>query len=463
MKKLYELAIIFAVLISLIYPVSAQIPDTLWTKTCGTTLTNDVANSIEQTIDGGFIIGCGGFTTIMKTDTRGDTIWTHNYGITASRARQTFDGGYIIASFEPSMLIKTDQSGDSLWAQAYEMLITDVQQTADSGYIVAGSIGVEGFMHSCLAKIDSLGNVIWQYPYVIGEVSHIASVQQTSDGGFIGVGPSHSEAGCWDYFMVKTDANGDTLWTRVHGRPLDPDEGYAVCQTDDGGYIMTGLYFWTVKTDAAGDTLWSRYYGYGEIGCAYSVEQTGDGGYLVAGTINPSGPDEGEFYIVKTDSLGFSDWELPYGSENGSHDRGYCAIQTRHGDYIMAGKTRAPGAEDFDFDVWIIKIGSQPEEYLYLPGDANMWAGQWPPRVIGSDLTYLVNALRGNVPFCLLDGFYAAADVNGDCMLIGADVIRYVTYFRGLAQLSYCADFPPAWLTPDDCPEQPPVFWPTCE
>ena len=114
-----------------------------------------------------------------------------------------------------------------------------------------------------------------------------------------------------------------------------------------------------------------------------------------------------------------------------------------------------PGCNDFD-------SGSG---YEYLIGDANMHNGSWPPAVIGSDVTYLVNYFRGVTtnPSCSLDGFYAAADVNGSCTVIGSDVTRLVNFFRGQGAIESCPDYPPLWLTPADCPVAAPPGWPNCE
>lgn len=98
--------------------------------------------------------------------------------------------------------------------------------------------------------------------------------------------------------------------------------------------------------------------------------------------------------------------------------------------------------------------------YEYIPGDANMLLGVWPPMVIGSDVTYLVNYFRGIGDACLLDGFYAAADVNGDCRVIGSDVTLLVNYFRGISTISHCPDYPPSWVAP---PVDPPSGWPNCQ
>lgn len=99
-----------------------------------------------------------------------------------------------------------------------------------------------------------------------------------------------------------------------------------------------------------------------------------------------------------------------------------------------------------------------------VPGDVNN-----DGRVIGSDVTYLVNYFRGGPPppfrIETPNGpFYPAADVNGDCRVIGSDVTYLVNYFRGInPTIKYCPDYPPTWLTPADCPEEAPAGWPNCE
>jgi hypothetical protein len=103
--------------------------------------------------------------------------------------------------------------------------------------------------------------------------------------------------------------------------------------------------------------------------------------------------------------------------------------------------------------------------YAYLPGDVNMYHGVWPPQAIVGDVTYLVNYFRSasTSHACFLDGFWASADANGDCEVIGSDVTRLVNYFRGQAGISYCPDYPPSWQTAFDLPEEAPPGWPGCE
>ncbi|MEO0050715.1 MAG: T9SS type A sorting domain-containing protein, partial [candidate division WOR-3 bacterium] len=114
-----------------------------------------------------------------------------------------------------------------------------------------------------------------------------------------------------DVFLVKTDANGDTIWTRTYGGE-ETDVGYSVQQTADGGYIIAGFTesfgagmrdVYLIKTDSLGDTLWTRTYGGATGDEGWSVQQTADGGYIIAGWKGDT-RDNPDVYLIKTDSLG---------------------------------------------------------------------------------------------------------------------------------------------------------------
>jgi hypothetical protein len=105
-------------------------------------------------------------------------------------------------------------------------------------------------------------------------------------------------------------------------------------------------------------------------------------------------------------------------------------------------------------------IMSNITSYNYLPGDANMENGIWPPTVIGGDVTYLVGWFRGINGSYFVGGFYNSADANGGCSIIGSDVTRLVSFFSGTAAISHCADYPTAW---PPLPDEMPSDWPNCE
>ncbi len=278
----------------------------------------------------------------------------NDYG---SSAQQTADGGYIITGTTNSFgagggdayLIKTDSNGNSVWTKTFGGISGDngysVQQTSDGGYIVVGNSGSfsSGSPDVYLIKTDTNGNALWSKAYGGIDYDQGNSVQQTTDGGYIIAGYTRSFGVDGDVYLIKTDANGDSLWTKTFGGAND-DEGYSIQQTTDGGYIITGhfssfgagyLNLYLIKTDANGDMVWSKIYGGPNGNVGYSVHQTLDGGYIIAGWTNSFGAGADDVYLIKTDTNGNSLWTKTFGRTN--NDWGYSVQQTSDGGYIVAG------------------------------------------------------------------------------------------------------------------------------
>jgi len=311
--------------------------DTLWTKTFGGAY-YDECRSVHQTTDGGYIItgytaslGAGGADVyLIKTNAAGDTLWTKTFGGTdweeGQSVLQTTDGGYVITGYTYSFgaggwdvyLIKTDADGDTLWTRTYGGRDDDcgwsVQQTADSGYIIAGytrSFGA-GSYDIYLVRTDARGDTLWTRTLGGAQEDFGRSMQQTSDGGCIVVGSTTSYgAGSADVYLIRTNANGDTLWTKTIGG-REGDGASSVQQTFDGGYIIAGgtssfgegCDVYLINTDANGDTLWTKAFGGGDGDGTGSVRRTSDGGYIVAGYTYSFGAGGSDVYLIKTDSLG---------------------------------------------------------------------------------------------------------------------------------------------------------------
>jgi len=359
--------------------------DTLWTRTYGGSNV-DAADEIQQTTDGGYILA--GFTLsdigpsivfyLVKTDANGDTLWTRTYGGAreeiAKSVRQTSDGGYIVAGMTSSFgggyydayLVRTDANGDTLWTRAYGGTEPDyaycVRQTTDGGLIISGetsSFGVRG-CDGWLLKTDANGDTLWTRTFDAVERERLHSVQQTNDGGYILTGFTGFWGGDNDVYLVKTDANGDTLWTRTYGG-YEWDASYSVQQTSDGGYIVGGctesfsggsdIDLYLLKTDANGDTLWTRTYGGREDEIGQSVQQTTDGGYIFAGYSKSFGEQDWNFYVVKTDANGDTLWTRIYGGR--FTDWAHSIQQTDDGNYVIAGRTD-PGT-GFQ-DMYLVKV-----------------------------------------------------------------------------------------------------------
>jgi uncharacterized delta-60 repeat protein len=256
----------------------------IWAKTYGETYWGE-AYSVQQTSDGGYIVA--GSTT-------------------------SFTG------WDDIFLIKTDANGNVIWAKTYggtgDDWVYSVQQTSDGGYIVAGwtdSFGTGGY-DFILIKTDANGNIIWAKTYGGTNWDFAYSVQQTSDGGYIVAGYTNSfGAGSYDIFLIKTDANGNIQWAKTYGG-TDDDKAYSVQQTSDGGYIVAGYksYFFAadniflIKTDANGNIVWTKTYWGTDWDRTFSVQQTSDGGYIAAGYTDSFGAGGPDIFLIKTDANG---------------------------------------------------------------------------------------------------------------------------------------------------------------
>ncbi|MCD4847001.1 MAG: hypothetical protein K8R76_02285 [Candidatus Aegiribacteria sp.] len=338
--------------------------DTLWTRTFGGNA-YDPGFSVQQTTDGGYIIG--GSTSsfgagssdvyLIKTDSCGDTLWTRTFGGSGYdrgySVQQTSDGGYIVTGSTNSFgaggddvyLIKTDSSGDTLWTKA-------------------------------------IGGYEWEYGF---------SVRQTIDEGYIITGFTDSYgAGGDDVYLIKTDSSGDTLWTKTFGGN-NHDVGYDVQQTTDAGYIVSGSTesygaggedVYLIKTDAIGNTLWTKIFGGYAYDCGCSVQQTIGGGYIICGYTLSFGAGGSDVYLIKTDSSGDTLWTKTVGGSN--NDPGESIQQTTDGGYIVGGCTVSYGAGYSDF--YLIKLDPETGIEEETEGSPLPALGSIGPNPFSSDL-----------------------------------------------------------------------------
>jgi uncharacterized delta-60 repeat protein len=206
-----------------------------WSRAIGGT-NEDAAYSIQQTSDGGYIVagytrsfGAGSYyhTLIIKLNSSGTIQWSRAIVRTsydqAHSIQQTSDGGYIVAGWTRSfgggnddvLIIKLDSSGNIQWSRAIGGTNVDyansIQQTSDGGYIVAGYTGSfgAGGSDALIIKLNSSGNIQWSR--AIGGTNFDAafSIQQTSDGGYIVAGVTHSFGTGGDALIIKLDSSGN--------------------------------------------------------------------------------------------------------------------------------------------------------------------------------------------------------------------------------------------------------------
>ena len=335
-------------------------------------------------------------------------------------------------------IIKFDSIGNKMWDKTMggseDDRIVDIHQTADGGYILGGTSESDisgektqnkmSYRDFWIIKLDAAGNIEWDK--TVGRTgdyySDLGTIQQTIDGGYIIGGTlgyvSVSDRGGSDYFIVKLDANGNTLWDKAIGGNRN-DGLKALQQTRDGGYILGGtsgsnasldksentrggqdiLDYWIVKLDATGNQEWDKTIGGNSYDFFAALQQTTDGGYIIGGHSTSGIFAEktkasrgfNDYWVVKLNNLGDVQWDNVYGSNQ--TDQLTTLLQTRDHGYIFGGysyfggisgdKTETyRGYEDY----WVVKTDSLGNK-------------QWDKTAGGSapDLLYSVKEIKRNV------------------------------------------------------------------
>ncbi len=383
MKKTVFLLLIWAM--SMLSTAFAQ--DTLWTRTYGGN-SEDRAWFVLQTAGSGYLIvgstssyGAGGADVyLIKTDSQGDTLWTHTYGGAmtdwSKSAVEVSSGGYLIAAKTISFgagswdmyIIKTDGFGDTIWTRTYGGSQSDVAhsvvETSNGDFVIGGSTKSygSGNFDFYLIKINPSGDTLWTRTYGgTGDdiIDHIAS---TNDGGYLLSGYTDSfGAGNDDVFVIKIDSLGIPIWTRTYGGS-SIDKAWSGFQTTDGGYIIAGETMsygsgmsdcYIIKTNSLGDTVWTRTFGGSDDDVAHYAKQSIDGDYFIAGATQSYGAGEWDVYVLKVNTSGDTIWTHTYGGIE--WDVGLWAQQTNDEDYVIAGYSRSYSGNSNE-DVYLIKI-----------------------------------------------------------------------------------------------------------
>lgn len=277
----------------------------------------------------------------------------------------------------------------------------------------------------------------WDKRFGGNNEDELKSVLQTADGGYLLGGHSFSKIsgdktvinnGGNDFWVIKTDSNGEKIWDKVYGGNFY-DYLSAMQQTFDGGYILGGFTlsnvsgdvsepgrgnydYWIIKISADGNKEWDKRFGGSDIDFLYDIKQTTDGGFILGGYSysNPGGDvseaNRGiyDYWIIKTDSLGVKQWDKRFGGN--FYDNLTSIDQTADGGYIAGGYTLSDSGGDItdfsrgNYDYWIVKTDAGGNKI-------------WDKRFGGNFYDYCTAIIQINNGNYVLGG-YSSSSISGD-------------------------------------------------
>lgn len=262
----------------------------LWKKYYGGEK-NDLGHKFIKTRDNGFaMVGFNrtvddfGDVYIVRTDKNGEIIWENHFG------DRYIDHGFSVVENEAGELVIAGTKGGF-----YNPTSTDYLNPDAEIYII---------------KTNTKGEEIWQNSY--GGTSHdwAKSIIQAPGGGYFVCGSTQSEgAGSFDMFLMKIDEDGNQLWLKTYGG-TDWEYGESVQLSDDNHlYLLATSASYSdnfkpdhllIKTDLEGEIIWSNTFGSENSDYSSALVCTADSGCAFTGWSNPGtiGKEDIVFYKI---------------------------------------------------------------------------------------------------------------------------------------------------------------------
>jgi hypothetical protein len=352
-----------------------------WYQTYGETA-DETGNIVRQTGDGGYIIsgqtisfGAGGNDIwLIKTDDKGQLVWNKAYGGEGEEsglALAVLPDGYLAAGYTTSFgsggqdawLLRIDSEGDLLWEKTFggagNDAVSSIIPAPGGGFVLAGFTFSSGSGNSdgWLFKVDDSGSQVWSWTYGGTELDYLRGVNTGTDGSFIAIGSTDSFGSQGDIWLVKTDAQGNTLWQKRY-RGQGNDFPVYAAETSDSGYMIAGTGssgegssdYWLIRTDSAGVTTWSRTYGGSQDDVLEDARTAPDGSIVLIGRTYTSDSTT-NVWLMRINAAGDKTWEEMVGGSG--DDTGLSVLDTADG-YVFTGSTSSYGAGLND--VWLVKV-----------------------------------------------------------------------------------------------------------
>lgn len=350
---------VFLLFLVLSRGISAQITFQEW---YGASNGFDYSLSATAVSAGGYIVAVNTDSTpsasmdmmLLRTDANGNETWRRYFGTSgwdiSTGVIETNDGGFALCGAwnglgsDSAVVIKTDANGNQQWQSVFlptpgRAVAQDLLQLSDGSIIVCGFTGASSTPDGFITKFNSSGIVVWQKVHGSPSMDEFLALEEVSGNGFILGGRTDSYSASADFWLVRTDANGDTLWTRGLGTAVT-EYAYDVTCTQDGGFAIFGEEYMSggdallIKTNSSGVQQWLQTYDGGGWEFGRSLVETWDGGFALAGRKeNPA--NSNHMWLIRADVNGTYLWDRTYPSSYMSE--GADLHITSDGGFLIAG------------------------------------------------------------------------------------------------------------------------------
>jgi hypothetical protein len=428
----------------------------------------ELAEAVCETTDGGFIVvgRAGRYSPdfyVVRLDDQGEVQWDQKYDATEAHAVAFVgDASYVVAGEKSRLgpnaylteiidgMDLPDNGASLLWAKEYGGTSGDranaIAKLDNGGSIVVGqTASLTNNFHAdlWLFKVDDVGNTLWSSVFGSSDLESADAVTIANNGDIVAAGSTQrfERIETRDVFVVRTNKNGELLWSRTFGTTA-PDYTAGIVATEDGGVVIGGHtsaggsftdmaessdygendgspstgrrlnldrshQLFLLRLDADGNLIESRIFGSQRDDYAQSMVKTADNGFLLAGYKGV--PNRSlDAILVKVDSFGDLLWTKEFG---GTADDVFSSVViTPDSGYAAIGRSRSFG--DQNWDLFLIRTdsdGNMLQEITYGNEDLQ-WGLDLEAEVDGG---YVVSGLSGTFA---RDGFVLGISASGDSL-----------------------------------------------
>ncbi|MDR2354295.1 MAG: T9SS C-terminal target domain-containing protein [Deltaproteobacteria bacterium] len=232
------------------------------------------------------------------------------------------------------------------------------------------------FYHPDLKRKTTPPSLAWQRTFGGTEPDRLATIQKTSDGGYIAAGLTYSRngdvkknQGDSDIWIVKFNQQGILEWQKTFGGN-GFDSATSIQETSDGGLIIAATgeseegNACIFKLDSAGNLEWQKTFGGSEIEDSFLIRETSNGEFLTVGSSYSNDGDvaenhgESDIWIIKLDPQGNILWTKSLGGAGS--DIASSLLVNSDQEFIIAGYSYSNNADvsgnHGSSDAWIVKM-----------------------------------------------------------------------------------------------------------
>lgn len=242
--------------------------------------------------------------------------------------------------------------------------------------------------------------VQWERSYGGWGADEGYAVKQTLDTGYIVVGKTSSFHHQTQFYILKIDKNGNIVWTNhIGGEGVEA--AYDVAYASDSGFAVVGITnsfsagydILFTKLNKLGDTLLTKTYGGEDWDFAYAMALLPDSGYIIAGETYSYGDGNNDAYLIRTNKSGDTLWTKTFGGTEDDYFKD--VIVTQNGEIVAVGTTNSLGAGNED--VYVVRLTtSGTVVYENAIGTSNQEEGKKVIELNNGDLAIVGRNHDGN-------------------------------------------------------------------